>query len=103
MKRKKGVSIASDGDTRVRAEELDTPVYMHLMPNIKEILDGFNAIHGERPLRVELSPFLYKIFRESLLDTQVCAGEPGYDEVRNLLFHGVPVLSGDFDGVCLCR
>lgn len=87
----------------INVTELTTPVDMHLMSDIREAVQGYEAVHAQRPLRVELSETLYKIFRFELQTPQMSADQQGNDEVKGLRFSGVPVVRGDYDGIRLCR
>ena len=100
MKKKK----RNDDDIfEVAVTRLNTPVDMHIISELRDIIDGFMAVHGERPTRAELSTTLYKIFRTHMIPLKMAADEQGHDEPTALKFHGVPILSGEYDGVRLVK
>lgn len=102
--KKSATEKRNDDDIFEVAEtRLDTPVEMHLMSELRDIIDGFNAVHAQRPMRAELSKKLYAIFRENVIPAQMSADETGHDEVTAFTFSGVPIVSGDYDGVRLVK
>jgi hypothetical protein len=83
----------------ISKHEMKTPVEMHIMPDLREIIQGHEAEKGQRPMRIELGRGMYMLFKSNLVDTQTLAGEPGQGEIRKLKFMDVPVVSGKFDGI----
>tara|TARA_R110002110_G_scaffold269035_3_gene484716 strand:+ start:1177 stop:1506 length:330 start_codon:yes stop_codon:yes gene_type:complete len=101
-KKKSLKSVVAAGDVLVKVSELNTPVEAHLMSEIREVVQGFEAVNAQRPLRIELGTGLYKTFRYMLCAPQISADETGHDEVRGLRFSGVPIVSGSYDGIRVC-
>jgi hypothetical protein len=101
-KRKSPKKTVAGGDVLVKVSELNTPVESHLMSEIREIVQGFEAVNAQRPLRIELGSMLYKTFRYMLSSPQISADETGHDEVGGLRFSGVPIVSGPYDGIRVC-
>ena len=102
-KKKSPKSVVAGEDVVVRVSELNTPVPLHLMSEIREIIQGFEAVNAHRPLRIELGVPLYKVFRYMTTSPQISADETGHDEVSGLRFSGVPIISGSYDGIRVCR
>ena len=101
-KKKSPKSVVAEGDVLVKVSELDTPIVSHLMSEIREIVQGFDAVNASRPLRIELGKRLYGMFRYMLVATQTSADGAGNDEVKGLRFSGVPIVRGAYDGIRVC-